>query len=201
MSPDRTKASSNKWLQRALEGSGTKIKGWRARRPIQPPGLAMSPPRYRHELRPARFRYLFIGLACLVVFSLRAGEKDLIPMSIPRDDHDPLYIERQTIQRTGAIVSFRYVLDVPILGDAGGVQRFRSNEVEGTIDCARRTFRTGTVTAYSGVAATGDATGGYTPKPGESPPSAVDERKGSTSGYLYRYLCIQHPDIVGSRAR
>jgi hypothetical protein len=133
-------------------------------------------------------------MACFAVVRAGAAEKHLIPMQIPRDDHDPLYIEGQTIRWQGAIVRFRYVLDVPILGEAGGVRGFRSNEIEGTIDCARRTFMVGTVTAYSGVAATGEQTGGYTPKPGEMPPSAIDERKGSTSGYLFRFLCSRRPD-------
>jgi hypothetical protein len=118
-----------------------------------------------------------------------AKEFALVQLPIPRDDHDPLYIRQQTIKWAGSVVRFKYVLDVPILGDAGGVRRFKSNEVEGTMDCARRTFAIGTVTTYSGTAATGEAIYGYTPKPGEQPPKRIDERKGSTFGYLFRYLC------------
>lgn len=143
----------------------------------------------------------FALLECFVSISASAAGIQLIPMQIPRDDHDPLYIEGQSIRWIGAVVRFRYVLDVPILGEAGVVRRFRSNEVEGTIDCARRNFMTGTVTAYSGVAATGEQTGGYTPKPGEMPPHAIDERKGSTSGYLFRYLCPLRPALPASSAR
>ena len=133
-------------------------------------------------------------VACLCVREVAGQARPLVRLSIPRDDHDPLYIDSQSIRWNGAIVHFKYVLDVPILGEAGGERRFRSNEVEGTIDCARRSFSVGTVTAHSGVAATGDATGGHTPKPGEGQTLVVDERKGSTGGYLFRYLCTRQSD-------
>lgn len=119
----------------------------------------------------------------------QTGNLERLP--IPRVDHDPLYVDKRTVKWRGSVVDFRYVLDVPILGTTsdGGGPRFRSNEIEGTIDCNRRTLKIGTVTAWSGVARTGEATGGYTPKPGESPPRAVGEHKGETSGYLFRYFC------------
>lgn len=154
-------------------------------------------PVLRAACRFGRVGIVFLGItvAWLSGASADAAEKQLIRMQIPRDDHDPLYVEKNTIHWRGGIVEFRYVLDVPILGEAGGVHRFRSNEIDATIDCARRTFQVGTLTAYSGVAATGDQTGGYTPKPGESPPTPIDERKGSTTGYLFRYLCPQQPGL------
>ena len=102
--------------------------------------------------------------ACVAVAQTGKLER----LSIPSADHDPLYVDTRTVKWSGSVVEFRYVLDVPILGTTtdGGGPRFRSNEVEATLDCVRRTIKLGTVTAYSGVARTGEQTGGYTPKPG-----------------------------------
>lgn len=143
--------------------------------------------------------------AALLLASLYAGVAlaqagKLVHLPIPGDDQDPLYIDAGRIKWRGSIVDFRYVLDVPILCTTtdGGAPRFRSNEVEATIDCARRTIKLGTVTAYSAVARTGEATGGFSPKPGESPPQQIGEHKGETMGYLYRYFCIKPEGAAAS---
>ena len=141
----------------------------------------------------SRLIALLLSLMCTGFAVAQTGKLERLP--IPRADHDPLYVDRGTIKWRGQVVDFRYVLDVPILGTTteGGGPRFRSNEIEGTIDCQRRTFRVGTVTAYSGVARTGEPTGGYTPKPGESPARPIGERKGVTTGYLFNYFCTNRP--------
>src|SRR5262245_41230240 len=87
-----------------------------------------------------------VVIACLSVAEAAGQARALVHLSIPMDDHDPLYVDTKSIRWTGAIVHFKYVLDVPILGEAGGKPRFRSNEVEGDIDCVRRTFTVDTVT-------------------------------------------------------
>ena len=151
-------------------------------------------------MRRAALLLAWLGVGVAVA---QTGKLERLP--IPRADLEPLYIDTRTVKWTGSVVEFRYVLDVPILGTTtdGGGPRFRSNEVEATLDCVRRTIQLGTVTAYSGVARTGEATGGYTPKPGESPPQPVGQRK--AAGYLFRYFCTRTsltrlsplPDLTG----
>jgi hypothetical protein len=150
--------------------------------------------------RHLRLRIAAVLLAWLGVGIAVAQTGKLERLSIPRADHDPLYIDTRTVKWSGSVVEFRYVLDVPILGTTtdGGGPRFRSNEIEATLDCVRRTVKIGTVTGYSGVARTGEATGGYTPKPGESPPRLIGERKGNTMGYLFRYFCTDKSDATKS---
>ncbi len=105
-------------------------------------------------MRRAALLLAWLGVGVAVA---QTGKLERLP--IPRADLDPLYIDTRTVKWTGSVVEFRYVLDVPILGTTtdGGGPRFRSNEVEATLDCVRRTIKLGTVTAYSGVARTGEA--------------------------------------------
>jgi len=120
--------------------------------------------------------------------------RDLVRLAVPEQQHDPLYVDPASIRRSGAIVQFKYVLDVPILGamSAEGrypVKGYRSNEFDAVIDCGRQTISVESVTAYASVAAAGDITSRYSPNNSERAPRIVDLRKGSTAGYLYRYLC------------
>jgi hypothetical protein len=119
-----------------------------------------------------------------------ANAKDLVRVAIPTEDfHDPLYVDSGSIRWNGGVVRFKYVLDVPILGDAAGPRRYKSNEIEVIMDCSRQTIAVQDLIAYSGVRATGDMIGGHSATQAERQPRRIDMRKGSTLGYLFRHLC------------
>lgn len=138
-------------------------------------------------------RLLFLNLAAFVFATLFAGgnamARNLKKLPIPGDDHDPLYVDAASIVKKDGIVHFKYVLDVPVFGEAYAVRRYRSNEMEATVDCDRQMFSASGVTAYAGVAATGNVTGIYLSSKEERTPVRIDMRKGSTTGYLARFLC------------
>ena len=146
------------------------------------------------KIRPVRGGKLFaIAIALSVCCAVDA--KNVVPVAIAADDfHDPLYVDADSIRWKGDVVTFKYVLDVPILGTAGTVTapRFRSNEIEAVIDCAAQTISILEPITYSGRAATGDMGFGFVSNAEERRPERIDMRKGSTSGYLYRHLCKRH---------
>ncbi len=120
--------------------------------------------------------------------------RDLTRLPIPEQEHDPLYVDQASIQRSGNVVRFRYVLDVPTLGpmSANGqyeLKGYHSNEFDAVIDCARQTMSVESITAYAGVGATGAVTSRYWPTASERAPRTVVLKKGATWGYLYRTLC------------
>ena len=120
----------------------------------------------------------------------QADAKNLVRVEIPPEDrHDPLYIDGDSIQRSGDSVRFSYVLDVPILGKAGADPAFRSNEVEAVIDCASKTISLGDAITFSGRAATGDMIFGQVATSADKQPRRVDLRRHSTFGYLFRHIC------------
>jgi hypothetical protein len=119
---------------------------------------------------------------------LFAAERELI--AVNPSDHDPLYIDKASIQRSGSRVSFRYVLDVlAVLENRSTSKGWKSNEIEATIDCQARTFIAGRLTAYSGPRATGPTTGGYVVEP----PKRITEKivANSTFEYLANYVCAK----------
>jgi TPR repeat protein len=131
-----------------------------------------------------------VQIAILAVFgSIEVRADDLARVSIPLVDHDPLYIERDSISRHGDLIEFRYVLDVPILGAAGQEQQFRSNEVTASLDCAHETMSITELSAYTGRAKSGRLVDTVSEGQSDREPKPIDFRKGSTSGYLARYLC------------
>jgi len=129
------------------------------------------------------------AITCLLVASaaVLADVRDL--RSVPTAPiHDPLYIDPASVKRSGAQVSFRYILDVPVAYEAPTTsRRWKSNEMDAVIDCDRRTFSIGNVLAHSGPQGTGRVVGRYS--------STLEERKpativpGGTFDYLARYLC------------
>lgn len=122
--------------------------------------------------------------------------RNLKKLPIPSDDHDPLYVDVASIVKKDGVIHFKYVLDVPIFGEAYSVRRYRSNEMEATIDCDRQLFSASGVTAYAGVAATGNVTGVYLSNKEERAPVRIDKRKGSTTGYLAGYFCPRLGNFV-----
>jgi hypothetical protein len=134
--------------------------------------------------------WALVSAAVVFCGSGQAHAKSLVRVQIPPEDfHDPLYIDGDSIQRSGDLVRFSYVLDVPILGKVGADPAFRSNEVEAVIDCAAKTISLGDAITYSGRAATGDMIFGQVATSADKQPRRVDLRRYSTFGYLFRHVC------------
>jgi hypothetical protein len=102
--------------------------------------------------------------------------------------HDPLYIDPASVKRSGAQVSFRYILDVPVAYEtATASRRWKSNEMDAVIDCDRRTYSIGNVLAHSGPKGTGRVVGRYSSTAQERKPAPIVA--GGTFDYLARYVC------------
>ena len=134
------------------------------------------------------------ALVALIVLSCAASsgaaaERDLAPVSAP--GHDPLYVDKSSVRRSGDRVSFNYVLDVLAVAEGrstpGG---WKSNEIEATIDCSARTFVSGRITAYAGPRATGGTVGGYVPAPAEQVTEKIAPK--STFAYLAEFVCAKN---------
>ena len=124
---------------------------------------------------------------CLLCAGVQAQARDLrqVPVS---EHHDPVYVDAATVARSGANVSFTYVLDVPVALDAPGrPRRFRSNEMTAVINCAANTYSIDKVTAYSDTAAKGNVVGRYSSTSQEREPAPIV--RGGTFDFLARYLC------------
>lgn len=128
------------------------------------------------------------AVAIALMHPIVAGARDL--RAVPAPDHDPLFVDRSTIRWSGNSVSFLYVLNVQIALDGSSApRRWKSNEIETTIDCVARTYSIGSVRAHSGPAATGSRTGGYSPTREERRAEPIV--RGSTWHHLAAYLCSQ----------
>lgn len=145
-----------------------------------------------HPLHTAQRVFLLHGVLFLfgsLFADNNAIARNLTKIAIPIEDHDPLYVDVASIKKKGAVIHFKYVLDVPVFREAYAVREYRSNEVEATIDCDRQLFAGLGLTAYTGVAATGNITAIVSGSQAERAARPIDLRKGSTTGYLARYLC------------
>jgi hypothetical protein len=80
-------------------------------------------------------------------------------VSVAAPNHDPLFIDMASVQRKGAGVAFKYVLDVLVEFEGKGI---KSNEVEATIDCAQDLYGPAG-RCLSRPRATGTATGVHSP--------------------------------------
>ena len=130
---------------------------------------------------------LAAAVACVVASSSEViaqnASRKLVTVQAP--SHDPLYVDTASVQRRGAGVTFKYILDVFV--DSEGKSGWKSNEVEAVIDCAQKTYTVRRVVAYPGPRATGTATGVHsfmapTPKPEKIAPN-------STFAHLEDHLC------------
>ena len=131
---------------------------------------------------------MFVFTAAINMNSALARDLRRVPISA--EEHDPLYIDHDSIHRTGNVVQFKRVLNTPIFGDARAERRWQSNEIELAIDCKNKTiWIAGILVAFAGPAATGNSVGSYSATDGEKKPKPIDMRKGSTDGYLARYVC------------
>jgi hypothetical protein len=112
-------------------------------------------------------------------------------VAIEAPQHDPLYVDAASLQRNGADVTFKYVLDVlapPEEGaNAGAARPWRSNEIEATIDCRKHTVLVRRLVTYPGPRATGAATAVHSmtaPGLGAEPITPK-----STFAYLEPHVC------------
>jgi len=139
--------------------------------------------------------FLLVGIGYRFLISARPiATPHLTRLTIPEREHGPLYVHDESIRRSGGIVQFKYVLDVPTLGPMSATGRYpvngyHSEEFDAAIDCDRRTISIQSVTAYANVAAGGNITSRYSPTSSEQAPRPVQPGKGSTWGYLHSYLC------------
>jgi len=124
-------------------------------------------------------------LTCLAM-PAPAAQRDLQKVDAPNPG--PVYIDRNSIRRSGATVRFLYILDLPLdVSRPAAGQPWHSNEVEGILDCGAGTYTFISVREYSGAAAGGSSTGGYT--------EPLSERKaekiapGSTTAFVAEYVC------------
>jgi hypothetical protein len=135
-----------------------------------------------------------LALLALACSAIAAGSPEaaqsprrLVAIIVP--DHDPLFVDADTVRRNGASVSFKYILDVlaPPAQEGAKPTEWRSNEIDATIDCRRRTVVVRRLTAYSGPRATGAATAVHTFMASGLKPEPITPK--STFFYLAEHVC------------
>jgi len=125
-------------------------------------------------------------LACPAPIAAQEPARRLVAITAPQ--HDPLYLDAATIKRNGANVSFKYLLDVLApLEEGAKAQDWRSNEIEASIDCRKRTVIVRSLVAYSGPRGAGSATAVHSfTGPGIKPEPIAPN---STFAYLEGHVC------------
>jgi hypothetical protein len=133
-----------------------------------------------------------VAFACtLTSFGTHAAEpsqsRPLIAIDAPR--HDPLFLDAASLRRNGTAVSFKYLLDVLAPPAEEGVKPsgWRSNEIEATMDCRKRTVLVRRLVAYSGPRGTGTATAVHSFTSAGAKPEAITPN--STFAYLEAHVC------------
>jgi hypothetical protein len=102
--------------------------------------------------------------------------------------HDPLYVDIASVDRRGSSVVFKYVLDVRAPADDGQTTgAWRSNEVDATIDCAKKTVSVRRLTGSPGPRATGKPTTVHAFSAADVKPERITPK--STFAYLEAHLC------------
>jgi hypothetical protein len=110
-------------------------------------------------------------------------------LSVNAPQHDPLFVDADSVQRRGARIEFKYLLDVLSPDDDGVPGVWRSNEIEASIDCGRKLVTVRKLIAYSGRRGSGTATAVHTfTTPGTKPEPITPK---STFAYLEAQLCSQ----------
>jgi hypothetical protein len=133
----------------------------------------------------------FFMAACLAGLAQWAhGAEDagrrLIAIQAPQ--HDPLYLDAASVQRSGSSVSFKYLLDVLSAPDDSGKPReWRSNEIEASIDCQRHTVVVRKLVTYPGPRGSGAATAVHSFSVPAVRPAPIAPK--STFAYLESHVC------------
>jgi len=109
-------------------------------------------------------------------------------VSVPAPQHAPLFVDADTVERRGPVVSFKYLLDVLAPSEQSDIPNvWKSNEIDASIDCSKRTVVVRRLTAYSGPRGTGMATAAHSfTSPGVKPEAIAPK---STFAYLEAHLC------------
>lgn len=124
-------------------------------------------------------------------FAAQAAEpnqpRQLVAIDAPR--HDPLFLDAASLRRNGTTVSFKYLLDVlaPPTEEGAKPSEWRSNEIEATLDCRKRTVLVRRLVAYSGPRGTGSATAVHSFTTPGAKPEAITPN--STFAYLEAHVC------------
>jgi hypothetical protein len=116
-----------------------------------------------------------------------AQPRRLISVSAPQ--HDPVFVDADSVQRRGDRIHFKYLLDVLAPDENGVPAVWRSNEVEASLDCARRTVAVHRLVAYSGRRGSGAATAVHSFTAPGVKPEPITPR--STFAYLEAHLCVR----------
>lgn len=110
-------------------------------------------------------------------------------VSVTAPQHDPLFVDADSVQRRGDRIDFKYLLDILAPDDNGVPNVWRSNEIEASIDCGRKMVTVRRLVAYSGRRGSGTPTAVHTfTTPGVKPEPITPK---STFAYLEAQLCSQ----------
>lgn len=145
-------------------------------------------------MKPAAFRCLPAMLClCGATLAGHALAQNPAPprklLSITAPQHDPLFVDADSVQRRGDRIDFKYLLDVLSPDENGVPNTWRSNEIEASIDCARRLVTVRRLVAFSGRRGTGTPTAVHTfTTPGAKPEPITPK---STFAFLEAQLCTQ----------
>ena len=129
------------------------------------------------------------AVACTGVYGAApAHARSLV--SVPAPQHAPLFVDAESVRRRDSIVSFKYLLDIAPGADASDPgESGRSNEIEASIDCNRRTVMVRRLVVYSGTRGSGSPIASRTfLAPGARPEGIAPK---STFAYLEAHLCAQ----------
>jgi hypothetical protein len=127
---------------------------------------------------------LLAAAACPI--HAQSGPRNLVAVAAP--GHDPLFVDASSVQKRGNIVAFKYVLDVLAAPDErSSAREWRSNEIDASIDCAKRTVSVRRLTAFPGPKASGNATAVHSFTPSDTKPERITP--GSTFAYLESHVC------------
>ena len=144
----------------------------------------------RAEANEARARTITLVAAALLASPAPVAAQEparrLIVITAPQ--HDPLYLDAATVKRNGATVSFKYVLDVQAPAeDSAKPAAWRSNEIEASIDCAKRMVTVRRLVAFSVARGGGSATAVHSFTGPAIKPQPIAPN--STFAYLESHVC------------
>lgn len=128
-----------------------------------------------------------ISLAAAPPARSQATARKLMAVAAPQ--HDPLFVDVDSIQRRGEQIHFKYLLDVLAPDDNGVPNVWKSNEIEASIDCAKRLVTVRRLVAYSGRRGSGSATAVHSFTAAGTKPEPITPK--STFAYLEAQLCSQ----------
>jgi hypothetical protein len=126
------------------------------------------------------------AMLCSLTYGCNAWARSLVSVAAPQ--HAPLFVDTDTVRRRGSLISFKYFLDVLTPSTRSDApEEWKSNEIEATLDCGKRTVTVSRLTAYSGPGGTGKPTAARTFIAPTRTTEAIVPK--STFAYLEAHLC------------